>query len=85
MKTILVVDDDPSIRALIRLYLEGAGYAVVEAVDGRRGVQLLGNMGIPADTVIVFTFILGSAFAGLAGIFFAMMSLSVLSISPASV
>ncbi|MFU2209160.1 branched-chain amino acid ABC transporter permease [Desulfovibrio sp. JY] len=29
-------------------------------------------MGIPADTVIVFTFVLGSAFAGLAGIFFAM-------------
>jgi len=29
-------------------------------------------MGIPADTVIVFTFVLGSAFAGLAGLFFAM-------------
>ncbi|EFL51570.1 inner-membrane translocator [Solidesulfovibrio fructosivorans JJ]] len=29
-------------------------------------------MGIPVDTVIVFTFVLGSAFAGLAGIFFAM-------------
>lgn len=54
MKTILVVDDDPSIRALIRLYLEGAGYAVVEAVDGRRGVQLLGNMAI--DLVILDIF-----------------------------
>lgn len=29
-------------------------------------------MGIPVDTVIVFTFVLGSAFAGLAGLFFAM-------------
>ena len=29
-------------------------------------------MGIPADTVIVFTFVLGSGFAGLAGLFFAM-------------
>jgi len=54
VKTILVVDDDPSIRALIRLYLEGAGYAVVEAVDGRRGVQLLGNMAI--DLVILDIF-----------------------------
>jgi len=29
-------------------------------------------MGIPIDTIIVFTFILGSAFAGLAGLLFAM-------------
>ena len=29
-------------------------------------------MGIPIDTIIVFTFILGSAFAGLAGVLFAM-------------
>jgi len=29
-------------------------------------------MGIPADTIIVFTFVLGSGFAGLAGLFFAM-------------
>lgn len=29
-------------------------------------------MGIPIDTVIVFTFILGSSFAGLAGLLFAM-------------
>ena len=54
MKTILVVDDDPSIRALIRLYLEGAGYTVVEAVDGRLGVRLLGSMAI--DLVILDIF-----------------------------
>jgi branched-chain amino acid transport system permease protein len=29
-------------------------------------------MGIPVDTIIVFTFILGSGFAGLAGLLFAM-------------
>lgn len=39
MKTVLVVDDDPSIRALIRLYLEGAGYAVSEAGDGRQAMR----------------------------------------------
>ena len=31
-------------------------------------------MGIPIDTVIVFTFVLGSAFAGLAGLLFALSS-----------
>ena len=39
MKTVLVVDDDPSIRALIRLYLEGGGYAVIEAGDGRQAMK----------------------------------------------
>ncbi len=54
MKTILVVDDDPSIRALIRLYLEGAGYQVVEASDGRRGVRLLGEEKIDLVVLDIF-------------------------------
>lgn len=54
MKTVLVVDDDPSIRALIRLYLEGAGYAVVEAGDGRRGMRTLSDA--PVDLVILDIF-----------------------------
>ena len=33
-KTILVVDDDPSIRFLLRLIFEGAGYRVTEAQNG---------------------------------------------------
>ena len=33
MTTILVVDDDESMRALIRLHLSAAGYRVVEAAD----------------------------------------------------
>ena len=41
MKSVLVVDDDPSIRALIRLYLESAGYAVIEAADGKRAMAAL--------------------------------------------
>jgi CheY-like chemotaxis protein len=54
VKTVLVVDDDPSIRALIRLYLEGAGYTVFEAADGRRGVQLLENMAIDLIVLDIF-------------------------------
>jgi DNA-binding response OmpR family regulator len=54
VKTVLVVDDDPSIRALIRLYLEGAGYCVIEAADGRRGVQLLGSKAIDLVVLDIF-------------------------------
>ena len=54
MKTVLVVDDDPSIRALIRLFLEGAGYAVVEAADGRHGMRMLGEMSVELVILDIF-------------------------------
>ena len=40
MKTILVVDDEPHIVELLRLYLEREGYAVVAATDGPTAVDL---------------------------------------------
>ncbi|HEX5590339.1 MAG TPA: response regulator transcription factor [Candidatus Limnocylindrales bacterium] len=40
MKTILVVDDAPNIVELVRLYLEGAGFATVVATDGTSAVEL---------------------------------------------
>jgi DNA-binding response OmpR family regulator len=40
MKTILVVDDAPNIVELLRLYLEGAGYATLVATDGPTAVEL---------------------------------------------
>jgi two-component system, chemotaxis family, chemotaxis protein CheY len=36
-KTILAVDDSPSIRQMVAFTLTGAGYSVVEAVDGEDG------------------------------------------------
>lgn len=54
MKTVLVVDDDPSIRALIRLYLEGAGYAVSEAGDGRQAMRQMAAQ--PPDLVVLDIF-----------------------------
>jgi DNA-binding response OmpR family regulator len=39
MKTILVVDDAPNIVELVRLYLEGAGYATLVATDGPTAVE----------------------------------------------
>ena len=38
--TILVVDDEPSIRALLRQELTEAGYNVIEADDGAKAVEL---------------------------------------------
>lgn len=38
-KTILTVDDSPSIRRMIAMTLQEAGYTVVEAVDGRDGLE----------------------------------------------
>ena len=37
---ILAVEDEPELLATVRLCLTGAGYRVLEAADGARGVQL---------------------------------------------
>src|SRR5213593_152254 len=39
MARILVVEDSPDIRVLIRMLLEGAGHEVTTAADGREGVE----------------------------------------------
>jgi two-component system chemotaxis response regulator CheY len=38
-KTILTVDDSPSMRQMVKLTLIGAGYQVVEAGDGAEGLR----------------------------------------------
>ena len=40
-KSILVVDDDPSVRLVFRLILESGGYAVSEARDGIAALILI--------------------------------------------
>ncbi len=40
MKTILVVDDSPNIVDLVTMYLEGAGFATLQAFDGPTAVEL---------------------------------------------
>ncbi|MBL8332097.1 MAG: response regulator [Rubrivivax sp.] len=44
-KTILIVDDSMSLRTVVRMALERAGYAVLEASDGRQGLAQLDKGG----------------------------------------
>jgi len=48
--TILIIDDEEGIRALLRTTLERAGYKVVEAANGRNGLDLYRLK--PADLII---------------------------------
>jgi CheY-like chemotaxis protein len=50
MDHILIIDDEPQIRSMIRLILEREGYSVAEATDGLDGMRLLREK--PADLVI---------------------------------
>jgi len=49
-KTILVVDDDPSSRTLLREILREEGFDIVEAEDGELALELLETK--PVDLVI---------------------------------
>ncbi|MFJ7978346.1 response regulator transcription factor [Peribacillus sp. NPDC096379] len=51
MNKILVVDDDPHIRKLIKLYLENSQYIVVEAEDGQKALDYVAHTKV--DLMIV--------------------------------
>ncbi len=54
MKTILVVDDAPMIRELLKSVLEAEGFAVVEAADGEEAVRLCQDRDIDLSIVDIF-------------------------------
>jgi two-component system chemotaxis response regulator CheY len=40
-KTIMIVDDSPSLRQVVHIALKGAGYDVIEACDGKNAISQL--------------------------------------------
>lgn len=50
MESILIIDDEPQIRSMIRLILERAGYEVSEATDGVEGIRRFREK--PSDLII---------------------------------
>jgi CheY-like chemotaxis protein len=51
IQTVLLVDDEPDIRAIARLQLEAAGYTVHEAADGVEALDLLRR--VAADVILL--------------------------------
>jgi CheY-like chemotaxis protein len=52
MRSVLVAEDNAALRALYRLWLEGAGYLVSEAADGREAIRLLEDGPFPDAAVL---------------------------------
>ncbi len=50
MQRILVIDDEPQLRAILKRFLEIEGYEVEVASDGKEGMRLFNRN--PADLVI---------------------------------
>lgn len=50
MARILIIDDEPQIRSMLKLMLEREGYEVVEAPDGVEGIKIYRQN--PADLII---------------------------------
>src|SRR6478672_7607039 len=51
---ILVIDDEPSVRTVVRLTLEKAGYEVLEAENGEQAIEVIdtGENRLVLDTMI---------------------------------
>ncbi len=54
MARILVIDDDPTVREVLRKTIAGAGHEVIEAPGGQAGIDLYRRN--PADLVITDLF-----------------------------
>lgn len=52
-KRVLVIDDDPMIRGLVKAMLEAEGYEVMLAEDGLQGVEVIDNEPRPIDFACV--------------------------------
>jgi len=50
MKQILIIDDEPQIRSLLKIMLEREGFDIIVASDGKEGMELFEKN--PVDLVI---------------------------------
>ena len=50
MARILIIDDEPQIRSMLKLMLEREGYEVIEAPDGVEGIKVYRQN--PADLIL---------------------------------
>jgi two-component system chemotaxis response regulator CheY len=52
---ILVIDDEPDVRKVVRMILKRAGYDVIEAEDGQKAIQLIneGENPLLVDVIII--------------------------------
>ena len=50
---ILIVDDEPDVRKVVRTVLEADGYQVAEAADGPAALQLMHSIGGPRGPQVV--------------------------------
>jgi DNA-binding response OmpR family regulator len=52
-KRVLVIDDDPMIRGLVKAMLEAEGYEVMLAEDGLQGVEIVDSEPRPVDFCLI--------------------------------
>lgn len=52
-RTVLVVDDEPQIRAVLRAYLQTEGFEVIEAATGAEALRLATSASAPPDLVLL--------------------------------
>jgi two-component system chemotaxis response regulator CheY len=49
---VLIIDDEPEVRDVIRLQLSGTRYEVIEAEDGEQGIEFLNENALTVDVII---------------------------------
>lgn len=54
MKNILIVDDAPMIRELLKSVLEAEGFGVIEAADGEEAIRLCQDKDIDLSIIDIF-------------------------------
>ncbi|MEX6509010.1 response regulator [Jiella sp. M17.18] len=51
-RTILTIDDSRTMREMLRATLSTSGFTVVQAEDGRHGIEVLEGMAVEPDVII---------------------------------